>query len=95
MPSFRVTLTIGALRKGILPDAVLPAAADAAGSITTVEASDVAVVAGTARITVRFTEDHDDAATQLGALVAAQVSELAEVTRYTVTRRVKGRWIPV
>lgn len=95
MPSYRVVLTIGALRAGTRPDAVLPAAVEAAGTVTTVEASDVAVVAGVAHITVRFTEDFDDAATQLGAQAAEHVADFADVSAHAVTKRVKGRWIPV
>lgn len=95
MPSFRVTLTIGALRHGASPDQVLPAAVDSAARLTIVEASDVAVVAGAARITVRFTGDRSDTAAELADVVAEGVGEYAEVVNYVVTRMVKGRWIPV
>lgn len=52
MPSFRVTMTVGALRPGVPADRVLPSAADAAAELTTVEASSVNVVRGEARLTV-------------------------------------------
>jgi hypothetical protein len=95
MPSFRVTMVIGALRQGVLPQAVLPAAAAAASELTTVEASDLAIVAGSARITVRFTSEDAELARQIGEHVVASTSALAETQRWQVTERVKSRWYPV
>ena len=95
MPSFRVTLTIGALKSGVSAEAVLPAAADAAAELTTVEASDLGVVAGAARITVRFTADDAELALQLGHHVVASTRTVAEVLNWKVTERVKGRWYVV
>ena len=54
VPSYRVTATIGALRPGTNPESVLPTAADAGRERTTVEAWDLAIVRGEARITIRF-----------------------------------------
>ena len=92
MPSFRVTVTIGALRPGTRPESVLPAAARAAGELTTVEASDLAIVSGMPRITVRFTADGAGSAMQIGEHVVASTSSLAEALAWKVTERVKGRW---
>jgi hypothetical protein len=95
MPSFRVTMVIGALRNGVQPQSVLPAAAAAAEGLATVEASDLAIVAGTARITVRFTAEDAELARQIGEHVVAATGELAETQRWQVTERVKSRWYPV
>lgn len=95
MPSYRVIMSIGALQPGVRPDAVLPAAARAAAERTTVEASDLAVVAGQARATVRFTADDGDAALAIAAHVVAETRRLAEPLSWLVTERVKGRWLPL
>jgi hypothetical protein len=95
MPSFRVTMTIGALRPGIAPDAVLPHAAAAATELTTVEASDVAVVSGQARVTVRFTADDRELAVQIADHVVAATDAVAQPVAHAVTERVKGRWLRV
>lgn len=92
MSSYRITLGVGRLTPGVAPDAVLPAAADAAAEVTTVEARDVAVVKGEARITIRFTGDDDHAAARVADAVAGTTSRLAEVTRAALTRRDGGRW---
>lgn len=88
-------MTIGALRAGVAPDSVLPAAAHAAGELTTVEASDLTVVSGSARIIVRFTADDPEAALRIGRHVLAATQTVAEPLASMVTERVKGRWFPV
>jgi hypothetical protein len=95
MPSYRITITIGTLRAGAQPPSVLPAAASAAGELTTVEASDIAIVSGMPRITVRFTADGAGFAKQVAGAVVSAVSALAEPLAATVTERVKGRWYVV
>lgn len=95
MPSYRVVMSIGALQPGVRPDAVLPAAASAAAQLTTVEASDLAVVAGQARATVRFTADDGDSALAIGDHVVASTRAVAEPLSWLVTERVKGRWLPL
>jgi hypothetical protein len=95
MPSYRVTVTIGALRPGTRPESVLPAAARAAGELTTVEASDLAIVSGMPRITVRFTADDAGLAQRIGEHVVASTSSSAELLAWKVTERVKGRWYVV
>jgi hypothetical protein len=95
MPSYRVIMSVGDLQPGARPDAVLPAAARAAAELTTVEASDLAVVAGQARATVRFTADHSDLALAIGQHVVQQTRLVADPVTWQVTERVKGRWLPV
>lgn len=92
MPSYRVTMTMGAVRPGVNPGDILPSAASAARELTTVEASDIAVVAGQARIIVRFMAEDADVALQLGEHVANSVERLATVAAYSVTERVGNRW---
>lgn len=95
MPSYRVELVVGAVAPGVDPSSIVPRAAAAASEFTVVEASDVAVVAGQARVVVRFTESDADVALQLGAHVAATLSAVATVASFRVTERVKSRWYPV
>lgn len=93
MPSFRIMLTVGALRPGVHPASVLPECAAAAAALTTVEASDIGVVAGTPRLTVRFTADDPAAAARIAQAVLTSARELAAVSRSTLTRRDGGRWV--
>lgn len=95
MSSYRVTLTIGVLRPGVEPSTVLPAAAEAARRRTEVEAYDVAVVRGEARVTVRFTSDDDEDALAIARRVRATVATLADVTDASVRRRYGSRWHPL
>ncbi len=95
MPSYRITVTIGALRPGVEPPSVLPSAAHAAAELTTVEASDLGIVSGMPRITVRFTGDDPENARRIAAHVLTVVSSLAEPLATTVTERVKDRWLVV
>jgi hypothetical protein len=95
MPSYRVTLAVGALRAGTDPESVLPRAAGAARGLTTVEAWDIGVVRGEARITVRFTADDDDEAVRVGRRTSAAVAALADVGPPRLTRRWGARWYAV
>ena len=95
MPSFRITLIIGALHSGIAPGAVLPNLAAAAAELTTVEASDLAVVAGSPRAIVRFTADDAAMALRVGDQVLAAARRQVEPVSWQVTERVKARWYPV
>lgn len=92
MASYRVTLTVGRLAPGVAPDAVLPRAAEAAAAEVTVEARDVTVVRGEARLVVRFTADADRQAARVADLVATATTALAEVQRVVLTRRDGGTW---
>lgn len=95
MPSYRVTMSIESLHPGILPASVVPRAAAKAAELTTVEASDLSIVAGAARVTVRFTADDAASALQIGADVVADLRVVAELRASLVTERVKGTWVPV
>ncbi|ROS75255.1 hypothetical protein [Cellulomonas sp. PhB143] len=95
MPSYRVTLAVGLLNRSTDPADVVPAAAAAAAGLATVESSDVGVVRGRARVTVRFTTDTDGAAAQVAQAVYHRVEELAEASPPRVTRRWGSRWHPL
>ena len=87
MPSYRVTAAIGLLQPGVAAPDVLPQAVAVAEAMTTVEAHDVAVVRGQARITVRFQADDDQTARRVGWAVLARLDELADISGRSVTRR--------
>ena len=92
MASYRVTLTIGRLAPGVDPESVLPTAAGAAARTVVVEAQDVAVVRGQARLTVRFGADDDHGAALVADDVAAETTRVAEVLAAALTRRDGSRW---
>ncbi|MFD2338900.1 hypothetical protein FGG90_04160 [Clavibacter tessellarius] len=92
MPSYRITMTVGALRAGADPSAVLPAAARVAAERATLEANDIQVVRGEPRLTVRFTADDDDMAERVAGTVRARTAELVDVPRASITRRDGGTW---
>jgi hypothetical protein len=94
MPSFRVQLEIGALAPGVAPDRVLPAAVAAAAELAEVEASDLAVVAGAPRAIVRFSIDEPEVADQVASHVVTTTAALADVRRWSLTRRERGSWVP-
>ncbi|MBC7590273.1 MAG: hypothetical protein H7226_04410, partial [Salinibacterium sp.] len=50
MPSYRVTMAIGALAAGVPADSVLPAATAAARELAVVGAADVQGISGQARV---------------------------------------------
>lgn len=95
MPSFRITLTVGALRDGVTPESVVPTAARAAAEMATVEASELAVVAGEARVIVRFSADDPAEALRIGVHVRAVTADVAQLLGARVTERVRSRWLPV
>ena len=95
MPSYRVTMSIEALHPGIAPASVVPRAAAKAAELTTVESSDLTIVAGAARVVVRYTADDAASALQIGAQVVADLRVVAELRASLVTERVKGTWVPV
>ncbi|UCR88280.1 hypothetical protein [Mycetocola spongiae] len=95
MPSYRVTLSIGELNPGIAPDELLPAVAAAAAERAVVEASEVRVVSYTAQLVIRFTAEDADRAIEVATHTAARARTLAEVPRSIITRREKGRWLPL
>ena len=92
MPSYRITMTVGALRPGAEPADVLPAAAREAARLATLEANDIQVVRGEPRLTVRFTADDDAAAERIAGAVRARAAGLVEIPRASITRRDGGAW---
>jgi hypothetical protein len=92
MPSFRVTVTIGALLPGVEPESVLPFAAAAAARGAVVEATDLAVVRGAARVVVRYTADDVGAGWLVGSDVVRRLATIAEPAAWAVTVRDRGRW---
>ena len=92
MPSYRITMTVGAIRPGVDPAAVLPAAAREAAALATLEANDLQVVRGEARLTVRFTAEDDAMAERVAGSVRSRTSELVAVPRAVITRRDGGTW---
>ena len=92
MPSYRVTMTIGALRAGTEAQSVVPLAAQATRELTTVEASALTLVAGEPRVVVRYTADDGELATQIGSHTVAVTDTLAEVRAWNITQRAGGRW---
>lgn len=92
MPSYRVIMTVGALRPGASPESIVPAAADAVAEFATVEAKQLGVVSGEARVTVRFTEDDDDVAVQIGEHAVRALDARIQVVAWRVTRRRGGTW---
>jgi len=95
VPSYRITMTVGALRPGSDPADVLPAAAREAARLATLEANDIQVVRGEPRLTVRFTADDDAMAERVAAGIRVRTAQLAEVPRAGITRRDGGTWIRV
>ncbi|WP_414172426.1 hypothetical protein [Clavibacter tessellarius] len=75
MPSYRIAMTVGALRAGADPSDVLPAAARVAAEHATLEANDIQVVRGEPRLTVRFTADDDAMAERVAGAVRARTAE--------------------
>lgn len=99
MPSFRAVQEITDVRPGHGPEEVLDAAVAACeASGHPVEARDLEVIAGRARIWVRFTvPDTSDAdenleASEVCAAVGARVREVAFAGVPLCFRRVGGRW---
>lgn len=92
MPSFRVVVPVGRLRAGASAPSIEPAAAEAAAQLAVVEATSVDVVAGEARITVRFTADRVDEALEVAQHTVRGVERLAETGAWRLTERVGGRW---
>lgn len=102
MPSHRLQFEVLGLRPGNRPEAVLDEAVAAVADLGLhVDDRQVDVVAGTARITVRFTVpdsgDAEEVATARDATDAAHaaVEKVAVTGRRWLLRRRGGRWLPV
>ncbi|AEI10956.1 MULTISPECIES: hypothetical protein [Cellulomonas] len=95
MPSYRVRAFVGLLRPGTAAPDLLPDAVAFARTLVVVEASDVEVVRGRARVTVRYQADDDAHARRAGWAVLHHLDERAEIEGRTLTRRFGARWYPV
>lgn len=100
MPSFRLELEIGRLRPGHDPNEVMDTAQDALGDFH-VDATDIAVTAGTPRILLRFSVPDSSVAeeNQVARLAAVHTRDAVDVVASTgqlwVLRRTGGRWRPL
>ncbi|RHA37692.1 hypothetical protein D1825_16730 [Cellulomonas rhizosphaerae] len=92
MPSYRVRAAVGLLQPGTDPEDVLPEAVAVAQDRVVVEAFDLGVVRGEARVTIRFDAPDDPTARQVGWAVLARLDELADISGRSVTRRFGARW---
>ncbi len=88
-------MIIGPMQPGASPGAVEPTAAAAAAELTTVEASDLALVNAQPRVTVRFTADSPEEALAVGRHVVEATRQVATPVSSVVTQRVQGNWVPV
>jgi len=97
VPSYRLELEIGDLRPGKTPNQVMEAALSSLGHH--VDATDITVIDGTARILVRFTVPASSAAGEdTTAQVAARhtceaVEPIASTGRHRLLRRRRGSWL--
>ncbi|WP_416394826.1 MULTISPECIES: hypothetical protein [unclassified Curtobacterium] len=95
MPSYRVTLAVGALAADTAPDAVLPTAAGLVAELVVVEVRDVRLLRGVPCAVVRFEAPSDDVAEAVAEHTATGLRTTAEVRSVVVTRRDGGRWTPI
>lgn len=95
MPSYRVTLSIGDLRVGVHPDRVVEITGGPASALTVLEGTNLNVVAGQARVTIRFTADDDEHAAFVAREVIQAATAIAEVRSAFVTRRAGNTWSDV
>jgi hypothetical protein len=92
MPSYRVVLTVGRVHPGGNAQAVLPAAANAVGEVTTVEAKSVGIRQGQAEATVRFAATDDEIAKQIAPVAAQGAGVHAEILAIALRRQNGTRW---
>lgn len=92
MASYRVRVPVGNLRPGVEPEQLLPAAADAAATLTTVEARDVVLARGVAMVHVRFTAPDDGDADVVARRVEDAVRRLAVAGHGRLEASSRGRW---
>ncbi|MCU1407850.1 MAG: hypothetical protein JWQ43_4153 [Glaciihabitans sp.] len=95
MPSYRVTITAGAVRPGFAAASALPTAKAATAELTVVEAADLGIVAGSARIVVRFEAEDAELAGQIAAHTTEKTNTVVEVLGWQLTQRVRNRWVPL
>jgi hypothetical protein len=85
-------MTVGALMPGVAPEQVQPRAEEAAREVAVLESSNVDVVQGEARLTVRFTVEDAELALQVARFVVSSTAEVVRVGHSTVTERDGGTW---
>lgn len=95
VPSYRVTLAIGALAPGVAPDAVLPAAARLVAELAVVEAQDVRLLRGVPCAVVRYEAGEDELAVAVARHAVDGLAGTVEVRSDRVTRRDGARWTPI
>lgn len=95
VPSYRVTLAVGALAAGTAPDAVLPEAARLVAELTVVEAKDVQLLRGVPCAVIRYDAPSDEIAEAVAEHTVDGLAGVVEVRSAAVTRRDGARWTPV
>ncbi|MCY1696069.1 hypothetical protein [Curtobacterium sp. SL109] len=95
MPSYRVTLAVGALAPGVAPDAVLPEAARLVAERTVVEAQDVRLLRGVPCAVVRYEAAEDSDAVAIARHAVHGLRDTVEIRSDRVTRRDGARWTPI
>ena len=100
MPSYRLQLEVLDARPGVPPGSVLDAAVARVTSTHHLDACDLDVVAGTARIVLRFTvppssaAEEDADARALAHATRDATARVAVVGRLWLLRREGGGWAP-
>lgn len=95
MPSYRVRAFVGLLQPGVSAPDLLPDAVAHARTLVTVEAWDLEVVRGRARVTIRYQADDDASARRAGWAVLHHLDERADLQGRQLTRRWGARWHPL
>ncbi|WP_144763315.1 hypothetical protein [Curtobacterium sp. 9128] len=95
MPSYRLTLAVGALAPGVTPPAVLPKAARLVAERAVVEAQDVRLLRGVPCVVVRYEAEDDSVATAVARHAVDGLRSTVEVRSDRVTRRDGGSWTPI
>lgn len=95
VPSYRVTLAVGALAAGTSPDAVMPEAARLVAELTVVESKDIQILRGVPCAVVRFEAPSDEIAEAVADHTVGGLAGVVEVRSAAVTRRDGARWTPV
>ena len=99
VPSYRLELEIGDLRPGKTLNQVMEAALSSLGHH--VDATDITVIDGTARILLRFTvpacsaAKEDTAAQEAARHTREAVEHIASTGRHRLVRRRRGSWLPL
>lgn len=95
MPSYRSILTIGALHAGRRPPELEVAVRAAVAPTAHVDGTDVSIVAGEPRFTVRFTAADDGEAREIHAMAMMAARQVVQVPRAAVAAVVRGKSVPL